>query len=40
MRTSKLKKVDTQASLTWVLTQISDHKITRVDELRPWRYPA
>ena len=38
--TAKLNKVDPQAWLTWVLTQIADHKITRLDELLPWRYAA
>ncbi|WP_371810646.1 transposase domain-containing protein [Ruegeria sp. HKCCA5763] len=32
--------VDPQAWLTWVLAQITDHKITRLDELLPWRYAA
>ena len=29
-----------QAWLTWVLGRIADHKITRIDELLPWRYAA
>jgi hypothetical protein len=32
--------LDPQAWLTWVLGQIADHKITRLDELPPWRYAA
>ena len=40
IETAKLNKVDPQAWLTWVLAQIADHKITRLDELRPWRYAA
>ncbi len=27
-------------SLTDVLSRIADHKITRIDELLPWRYAA
>ncbi len=29
---------DPQAWLTDVLSRIADHKITRLDELMPWRY--
>ena len=32
--------VDPQAWLTEVLGRIADHKITRIDELLPWRYAA
>lgn len=37
---AKLNKVDPQDWLTWVLSRIADHKITRLDELLPWRYAA
>jgi transposase len=40
IETAKLNNVDPQAWLTWVLGQIADHKITRLDELLPWRYAA
>lgn len=40
IETAKLNTVDPQAWLTWVLGQIADHKITRVDELLPWHYAA
>lgn len=40
IETAKLNSVDPQAWLTWVLAQIADHKITRLDELLPWRYAA
>jgi len=40
IETAKLNGVDPQAWLTWVLAQIADHKITRLDELLPWRYAA
>lgn len=40
IETAKLNKVDPQTWLTWVLAQIADHKITRLDELMPWRYAA
>lgn len=40
IETAKLNGVDPQAWLTWVLAQIADHKITRLDELLPWRYIA
>jgi len=35
---AKLNIIDPQAWLNWVLSQIADHKITRLDELMPWRY--
>lgn len=38
IETAKLNNVDPQAWLTWVLAQIADHKINRIDELMPWRY--
>ena len=40
IETAKLNKVDPQAWLSWVLERISDHKITRLDELMPWCYAA
>ncbi|MEP2629563.1 MULTISPECIES: transposase domain-containing protein [Rhodobacterales] len=40
IETAKLNNVDPQAWLTWVLAQIADHKITRLDELLPWHYAA
>ncbi len=40
IETAKLNGVDPQGWLTWVLAQIADHKITRLDELLPWRYAA
>ena len=33
-----LNGVDPQAWLTDIIGRISDHKITRIDELMPWRY--
>jgi transposase len=38
IETAKLNGVDPQAWLTHVLGHIADHKITRLDELMPWRY--
>ncbi len=38
IETAKLNGVDPQAWLTHVLGRIADHKITRLDELLPWRY--
>jgi transposase len=38
IETAKLNGVDPQAWLTDVLGRIADHKITRLDELFPWRY--
>jgi hypothetical protein len=38
IQTAKLNGVDPQAWLTDVLSRIADHKITRLDELMPWRY--
>ena len=40
IETAKLNSVDPQAWLSWVLGRIADHKITRLDELLPWRYAA
>jgi transposase len=40
IETAKLNAVDPQAWLTHVLGRIADHKITRLDELMPWRYTA
>ena len=40
IETAEFNKVDPQAWLTWVLAQTADHKITRLDELMPWRYAA
>ncbi len=37
IETAKLNGVDPQAWLTDILGRISDHKITRLDELMPWR---
>ena len=38
IETAKLNGVDPQAWLTDILGRISGHKITRLDELMPWRY--
>ncbi len=38
IETAKLNGIDLQAWLTDVLARIADHKITRIDELMPWRY--
>ena len=38
IETAKLNGIDPQAWLTDVLDRIADHKITRIDELLPWRY--
>ena len=38
IETAKLNGIDPQAWLTNVLSRIADHKITRIDELLPWRY--
>jgi transposase len=40
IETAKLNGVDPQGWLTDVLGRIADHKITRIDELLPWRYAA
>jgi transposase len=40
IETAKLNGVDPQAWLTDTLARIADHKITRIDELLPWRYVA
>ncbi len=38
IETAKLNGVDPQAWLTDTLVRIADHKITKLDELMPWRY--
>jgi transposase len=38
IETAKLNGVNPLAWLTDVLARIADHKITRIDELLPWRY--
>ena len=38
VETANLNGVNPQAWLTDVLGRIADHKITRIDELLPWRY--
>jgi hypothetical protein len=40
IETAKLNGVNPQAWLTNILGRIADHKITRLDELLPWRYAA
>ena len=40
IETAKLNNVDPQAWLTWVLAQIADHKINRINELLPWVFKA
>ena len=40
IETAKLNGVDPQGWLTDVLGRIADHKLTRIDELLPWRYAA
>jgi hypothetical protein len=40
IKTAKLNGINPQAWLTDVLSRIADHKITRIDELLPWRYAA
>ena len=40
IETAKLNNVDPQAWPTHVLGRTADHKITRLDELLPWRYAA
>ena len=38
IETAKLNGVDPQAWLTDVLGRIAEHKITKLEELMPWRY--
>ena len=40
IETAKLNGVGSQAWLIDVLGHIADYKITRLDELMPWRYAA
>ena len=40
IETGKLNRVDPQAWLTDTLGRIADHKITRIDDLLPWRCAA
>jgi hypothetical protein len=34
------RTAEQRVRLTHVLSRIADHKITRIDELLPWRYAA
>ena len=38
IETAKMNQVDPQAWLTDLFTRITDHKITRPNELMPWVY--
>ncbi|KZK78128.1 Transposase IS66 family protein [Pseudovibrio sp. W64] len=38
IETAKLNDIDPQAWLTWVLAQIADHKINRINDIMPWCY--
>jgi hypothetical protein len=38
IKTDKLNDVGPQAWLTDVLARIAEHKITKLDELMPWRF--
>ena len=40
IETAKLNGVDPHAWLTYALGCIAEHKITRLDEILPWRYAA
>jgi len=40
IETAKLNGIDPQAWLIDALGRITDHKITRLDELMLWRYAA
>ena len=40
IETAKLNGVDPQAWLADTLARLPDHKITRIDELLPWRWTA
>lgn len=37
---AKLNDVDLQTRLAHVVGQTTDHKISRIDDLLPWRYAA
>jgi hypothetical protein len=36
IETARMNGIDPEAWLTWVLEQLPDHKINRIDELMPW----
>lgn len=38
VETARMNGVNPEAWLTWVLTNIADHKINRIDELAPWNW--
>lgn len=40
VETCKLNNVDPEASLTWVLQRLPEHKINRIDNLMPWNWQA
>lgn len=38
IETCRMNKVDPEAWLTWVLTRVADHKMTRLEDLMPWSW--
>jgi transposase len=38
IQTARMNAVDPEGWLTWVLTQIADHKINRIDDLASWNW--
>lgn len=38
IETCRMNKVDPEAWLAWVLARVADHKMTRHDELIPWKW--
>lgn len=40
IETCKLKRIDPEAWLAWVLERIQDHPANRINELMQWEYQA
>ena len=40
IETARMNKVDPEAWLRWVFERVADHKMTRLDDLMPWKWAA
>lgn len=40
IETARMNKVDPEAWLRWVFERVADQKMTRLDDLMPWKWAA